>query len=153
MKIFIIPHNIAVAMLRAAGIALILLYSISLLGGIIGFFSIIGKTTEEITQLLKIEPRFPQLIYFGAISGLLTAPIYIFAAINLLRLRSWARKFLIWFIPVMLLFDISYLLLVDIINKSTVSSIIIDFIIWVVLLNKSIKDIFKDNIAVNVGEK
>jgi hypothetical protein len=153
MEKIVKTHNVAKTVLCIVGIVLIMIYSISLAGGLLGLFSIMGKTTEEIVQILRIKPKIPKLIYFGAVSGIITAIIYIVAAVYLLRLRVWARKFLIWFIPCMIIFDMSYLFLIDMINKSTISSIVIDFIIWIILLNKNIEYIFKNNIAGKLVEK
>lgn len=135
--------KMAKVVLSVAACTLIIISSIGLLGLIAGFMVLAGKSTEEIIKLIGNEPRFPKLIYFGAISGLITAPIYIVAGINLLRLRFWARKLLLWFIPVMLVIDIIYLFLVDMLNKSTSTTLIIEFIIWIILLNKTIENQFK----------
>lgn len=133
----------AKGLIYIAGLALIIINSMGFLGGIIGFIGIISKPIEEVIKMLNIHPRFPKLIYFGAISGLITSPIYILAGINLLRLRFWARKLLLWFIPVMLVVDTIYLFLVDGLNKSTSTTLIIEFIIWIILLNKTIETQFK----------
>jgi hypothetical protein len=126
-----------------AGLTLIVLNLISFLGGILGLIGFMSQSLEETIKLLNIKPIFPKLIYLGAVLGVVTAPIYIFAGIALMRLRYWARKFLLWFIPLMLIIDISYLYLVGLLDKRTVAFLVIDFIIWLILLNRRIEDQFK----------
>ncbi len=137
----------AKGLIYIAGLILIIMNSIGFLGGVIGTIGFIGKPIEEIIKLLNIHPKFPKLLYFGAISGLITAPIYIFAGINLLRMRSWARRLLLWFIPVMLIIDTIYLFLVDLLNSNTLMTLIIELAIWLILLNKTIGTQFQEELT------
>lgn len=133
----------AKAVIYVLALILIINYSTVFLGQVAGFFVLRGKSIDDLIQLLKIHPRYPQLLYFGAISGLITSPIYIITGINLLRLRYWARKLLIWFIPLMFVVDIVYLFLVDMLNKSTSTTLIVDLVIWFILLNRDIAGQFE----------
>lgn len=138
-------QKIASVVIYIIGIALIIINSFRLVGGLLGLFYIIGKTTEDIMQILQIKPIFPKLIYFGAVSGFITVIIYIVVAVYLLRRRSWARRLLLWFIPFDIFLTITYLFLMDMLDKEAVRLMIINIFIWFILLNKNIKNLFKED--------
>lgn len=131
------------AVLYIIAAVLIVSCSTAFLGLIIALLVVHGQPAQDLIRLLKIHPRVPILLNFGAILSLITWPIYIVAGINLLRLRSWARRLLVWFIPMMIVLDVIYSYLIDMLHVNTHIHILVNFLIWMILLTNGIKGLFK----------
>lgn len=122
---------------------LIVISVVVLSGIIVAHFMFAGKTPEQLVTIMGIHPRFPKLIYYGAISGFISSIIFLVSGINLVRLRNWARTLLLWFIPPMILLDLVYFYLMDMLNIHNGRTLIFDLIIWMLLLNKNIEKEFR----------
>jgi hypothetical protein len=125
-------NNTAKTVVYVIGIGIIIFYLFVLLGGILGCFLFFEHTGKTINKM----------IIFGVLKVTIISIIYIVNAVYLLRLRSWARKFLLWFIPLSVIFDIIHLSMVDGLGASDAIEYVIMMIIWMILLNKNIKDVF-----------
>ncbi|MCE5213012.1 MAG: hypothetical protein LLG40_15830 [Deltaproteobacteria bacterium] len=127
-------NNIAKTVVYIVGIVIIIFFLLVLLGGILScflFFKHTGKTIDK-------------MILFNVLEMTIISIIYIVNAVYLLRLRLWARKFLLWFIPLSVIFDIIHRSVVDVLGASDAIEYVIMMIIWIILLNKNIKDVFKN---------
>ena len=126
-------HNTAKTVVYIVGIVIIIIFFLlSLLGGCFLFLKYTGKTTDK-------------MIIFDVFTKTIISIIYIVNAVYLLRLRSWAREFLLWFIPLSVIFDIILSGGVDLLGAIDAIDYIIRMIIWMILLNKNIKDVFNEN--------
>jgi hypothetical protein len=118
------------------GIVIIIFSLLALLGGgCFLFLKYTGKTTDKMD-------------FFNVLTiTIIISIIYIVNAVYLLRLRSWAREFLLWFIPLSVIFDIS-ISGVDLLGATDAIDYVVRMIIWIILLNKNIKDVF-DKVDLN----
>ena len=120
-------------------LAIIIIYSIGLLGGLIGYVGFLYFGIEEISK----QTGFNKIIlYYGWTLGLSTSAIYIIGAINLIRKRYWARKLFLWILPIFIIHDIIYFSFIHQLNKSTSTTLGIELLLWIILLNKDVSNLF-----------
>ncbi len=134
-------HNTAKTVVYIVGVVIIIYYLLALLG-VLGCFLVFKHTGKTIDKM----------IIFGVLGVTIISIIYIVSAVYLLRLRPLAREFLLWFIPLYIISDIIHSSWMHMLQERDAIDYVIMMIIWMILLNKNIKDIF-NKVNANTSEE